>query len=104
MIDEPPKTYPIRCRWCAESLVIDVPFDVRVQAGHAECSRGHVTPYRYDGVTVLTEERRAHGRMVPYDTPRRGSRKARTRDPGPTKSARIFAVPSVQLFSTTMIS
>jgi len=48
-----------------------VPFDVRVQAGHAECSRGHVTPYRYDGVTVFTEERRAHGRMVPYDTPRR---------------------------------
>ena len=56
MIDEPPKTYPIRCRWCAESLVIDVPFDVRVQAGHAECSRGHVTPYRYDGVTVFAEE------------------------------------------------
>ena len=71
MFDEPPKTYPIRCRWCAESLVIDVPFDVRVQAGHAECSRGHVTPYRYDGVTVFTEERRAHGRMVPSDTLRR---------------------------------
>ncbi len=58
MLDETPKSYPIRCRWCAESLLIDVPFDVRAQAGHAECSRGHVTPYKYDGVTIATEGRR----------------------------------------------
>jgi hypothetical protein len=58
LLDESPKRYPIRCRWCAESVVIDVPFDVKAQSGHAECSRGHVTQYRYDGVTVATEERR----------------------------------------------
>ena len=70
MMNEPPKTYPIRCRWCAESLVIDVPFEVKAQSGHAECSRGHVTPYRYDGVTVFTEERRVHGSLVPRDLAR----------------------------------
>lgn len=58
MIDESPKSYAIRCRRCADSVIIDVPFDVREQIGQAECSRGHVTLYRYDGVTVATEERR----------------------------------------------
>jgi hypothetical protein len=57
-MDEAPKRYPIRCRWCADSVVIDVPFDIKEQTGHAECSSGHVTRYRYDGVTVATEERR----------------------------------------------
>ena len=65
MMNEPPKTYPIRCRSCAESLVIDVPFEVKAQSGHAECSRGHVTPYRYDGVTIFTEERRVRGPLAP---------------------------------------
>jgi hypothetical protein len=65
MLDEIPKRFPIRCRWCAEGLMIDVPFDVKAQAGHAECSRGHVTRYHYDGVTVAIEERRWSARM-PY--------------------------------------
>ena len=63
MFDESPKTYAIRCRRCADTVLIDVPFDVREQSGYAECSRGHVTPYRYDGVTVATEERRWTPRM-----------------------------------------
>ena len=58
MIDESPKTYSIRCRWCADIVLIDVPFDAREQTGHAECSRGHVTRYRYYGVAMATEGRR----------------------------------------------
>jgi hypothetical protein len=61
MNDQPPRSFPVRCRWCADSLMIDVPFDVRAQAGHVECSRGHVTRYRYDGVTVVAEARRVYG-------------------------------------------
>lgn len=61
MLDESPKRFPIRCRWCADGLMVDVPFDVKTLAGHAECSRGHVTRYRYDGVTVVTEGRRVYG-------------------------------------------
>jgi hypothetical protein len=71
MFDEIPKRYPIRCRWCAESVVIDVPFDVKEQSGHAECSRGHVTRYRYDGVTVATEERRWSARTPERPEPGR---------------------------------
>ena len=63
MLDESPKTYSIRCRRCADTVLIDVPFDARQQRGHAECSRGHVTSYRYDGVTVATEDRGWDPRM-----------------------------------------
>jgi hypothetical protein len=59
MIDETPRSYSIRCRRCADSVMIDVPFGVRTQAGYVECSRGHVTTYRFDGVTVVTQERAA---------------------------------------------
>ena len=92
MIDEPPKTYPIRCRWCAESLVIDVPFDVRVQAGHAECRRGHVTPYRYDGVTVFAEELGIGGlaRAASLDPSRGWPRCIAILMPGPGRPSRTW--------------
>ena len=57
MIDETPRNYSIRCRRCADSVMIDVPLGVRTQAGYVECSRGHATTYRFDGVTVVTQER-----------------------------------------------
>jgi hypothetical protein len=65
MIQETPKSYPIRCCWCADTVVIEVPFEARAQSGYAECSRGHVTRYRYDGVTVATEARRWGSRFRP---------------------------------------
>ena len=52
MIDETPRAYSIRCRRCADSVMIDVAFGVTVQTGYVECRRGHVTPYRFDGATV----------------------------------------------------
>jgi hypothetical protein len=58
MIDETPRSYSIRCRRCAESVMIDVPFGVKTQAGYVECSRGHDTTYRFDGVTIVTREDR----------------------------------------------
>jgi hypothetical protein len=72
MIDTTPKSYPLRCRWCGDRLMIDVPFDVTAQAGYAECIRGHSTPYRYDGVTVVAGERRRESpRSLPLETPAR---------------------------------
>ena len=68
MIDETPRSYPIRCRRCADSVLVDVPLGVKTQTGHVECCRGHVTPYRFDGATVLTEERRG-GPIYPPDAP-----------------------------------
>ncbi len=63
MIDTAPKSYPLRCRWCGDRLMIDVPFDVTAQAGYAECILGHSTPYRFDGVTVVAGERRSGAPM-----------------------------------------
>ena len=68
MIDETPRNYSIRCRRCADSVLIDVPFGVKTQVGYVECSRGHVTTYRFDGVTVVTQERAALPlASLPYD-------------------------------------
>lgn len=64
MIDETPRSYPVRCRRCADSVMIEVPFGVTKQSGYVECSRGHATPYRFDGATVHTEERRGAAPLI----------------------------------------
>ena len=67
MIDETSRSYSIRCRRCADRVTIDVAWGVKTQTGYMECTRGHVTPYRFDGATVVTQE---HVPVAPSSLPR----------------------------------
>jgi hypothetical protein len=52
--NEAPKTWPLRCHECGDSLQVSLPADTEEgTTGTATCHRGHELLFGFDGVTVM---------------------------------------------------